>query len=552
MKPDKRSPGKRERRKPNNIQRLRGHALLMREKEVHLREKSVALLERAISDAQILTVTQEDNNFLLREANEHLVITSIEWHIMNERLEKSKAEMTHLANHDFLTDLPNRMQLYDRISQTIAAAKRYGNKLAILFLDLDRFKAVNDSFGHVVGDQLLQAVAQRLKTAVRASDTVSRQGGDEFVLLLPEVGDQDTLVPMIEKIHAVISAPYNIAGNELDVGTTIGISIFPEDGEDVETLIRSADAAMYNAKQNGRNTYQFFKDEMRGRDRKMQEIEAGLYHALMHRQFVLFYQAQINLENGGITGIEALIRWHHPERGFISPCSFIQDAEDCGAIVAIGRWVLLEACIQAQTWLNAGLAFDMIAVNVSAREFENNDFLENVYSVLQQSGMAPHRLELELTETVLMKNTKSTAAILHALRAIGVRIAIDDFGTGYSSLSYLMQFPIDTMKIDRSFIQGISSGEGAILVKAIIGIGKSLGHQVIAEGVETAEQLAILYENNCSTAQGFYLNKPMNAKEFAVFLNGGVAAHLLSQQCMPDDPSEIMKEAHDGRPDKIP
>lgn len=535
--PDKRPPGTRDQHKLNNVQRLREHALLMREKEVHSREKSATLREQAIFDAQSLTVTQEDNNLQLREANENLVIASIESHIMNEKLEKSKAEMTHLANHDFLTDLPNRMQLYDRISQAITSARRYGNKLTIMFLDLDRFKAVNDSFGHVVGDKLLQAVAQRLKNTVRASDTVSRTGGDEFVLLLPEIVDQAGLISTIEKIHAAITAPYHIAGNELDIGTTIGISFFPEDGEDAETLIRSADAAMYNAKENGRNSYQFFKKELRSRDEEMQAIEADLYQALLHQQFILFYQAQINLENGSITGVEALIRWHHPEWGVISPGSFIQDAENCGAIIAIGRWVMLEACIQAQTWLNAGLVFDVMTVNVSVREFENHHFLENVHSILQQSGLAPHRLEIELTETVMMKNIKSTAGILHALRSIGVRIAIDDFGTGYSSLSYLKQLPIDTIKIDQSFVQDISSSEDDVLIKAIIGLGKNLHHQVIAEGVETREQLDILHKNQCPTAQGFYLNKPMIAKEFALFLEDCIAKQLMNQQCIPDDPS---------------
>ena len=538
MKSDQRRPGSLAPRVSKDIQRQQERTLLTREQEVSSREESATLREQAISDAQALTDTQGDSNLQLREANEHLVIASIESHIMAEKLEKSRAEMSHLANHDFLTDLPNRMQLYDRISQAIASAKRNANKLTILFMDLDRFKDVNDSFGHVVGDQLLQAVAQRLTGAVRDSDTVSRPGGDEFVLLLPDAGHENLLVPMIEKIHAAITAPYTIAGNDLNIGTTIGISIFPEDGEEVETLIRCADAAMYHAKENGRNTYQFFKKEMRGRSTKQQDMEENLLQALALQQFVLFYQAQINLKNGAVTGVEALIRWHHPERGLLLPESFIQDAEDCGAIVAIGLWVLLEACNQAQAWLNAGLTFNMMAVNVSAHQFTNNDFLENVQSVLRQSGLAPHRLELELTETVLLKNIASTTTTLHALRAIGVKIAIDDFGTGYSSLSYLKQFPVDTMKIDRSFVQDISSSEDDILVKAIIGIGNGFRHQIIAEGVETVEQLTILRENDCSTAQGYYLNRPMIAEEFAEFLKTGVAKHLLNQQDMPTDPSE--------------
>lgn len=538
MKSGPRRPGSLTPRVSKDIQRQQENSLSAREQEVSSREESATLREQALSDAQALTNTQDDSNQQLRAANEHLVIASIESHIMAEKLEKSRAEMSHLANHDFLTDLPNRMQLYDRISQAIASAKRNTNKLTILFMDLDRFKDVNDTFGHVVGDQLLQAVAQRLTSAVRDSDTVSRPGGDEFVLLLPDAGHEDLLVPMIEKIHATITAPYTISGNDLNIGTTIGISIFPEDGDDVETLIRCADAAMYHAKENGRNSYQFFKKEMRGRNTKQQDMEENLLQALALQQFVLFYQAQINLETGAVTGVEALIRWRDPERGLLSPDAFIQDAEDCGAIVAIGRWVLLEACNQAQAWLDAGLIFNMMAVNVSAHQFANNDFLVDVQSVLQQSGLAPHRLELELTETVLLKNIASTTATLHALRAMGIKIAIDDFGTGYSSLSYLKQLPVDTMKIDRSFVQDISGNEDDILVKAIIGIGKGFRHQIIAEGVETAEQLTILRENDCSTAQGYYLNRPMAAEEFAEFLKTGVAEHLMKQRKMPADPSE--------------
>lgn len=552
MRFERRYPGIQDRRKLNEIDpqqiedaipsgekaaRLRENAIVLREEEIHIREDAarkrdieITRRERAILDAQALKITREDSNLQLRLANEHLLIASVQALTLTDELEKSKAEMTHLANHDFLTDLPNRMQLYDRISQAIALAKRHQANLAVLFLDLDRFKAINDTLGHAIGDKLLQSVAERLKSAVRSSDTVSRQGGDEFVLLLPEVCQENALTPMIEKIHQIITAPYSIAGNELHIGATIGISLFPEDGEDTETLIRCADTAMYHAKERGRNKYQFFREEMRDSGTQQEDLEASLYQALANRQFVLFYQAQINLESGAITGAEALIRWSHPSQGLLLPWSFVQHAEDCGAIVQIGRWVLREACLQAQSWLDAGLVFNVIAVNVSAREFENDDFLENVRSVLQETGLAADRLELELTETVLMKSIESTAVTLHALRAMGVKISIDDFGTGYSSLSYLKQFPVDTMKIDKSFVQDISTGADDILVNAIIGIGKSLHHQVIAEGVETAKQLAFLRENHCSAAQGFYLNPPMIAEEFAAVLKQGIAADILGHR----------------------
>jgi diguanylate cyclase (GGDEF)-like protein len=507
---------------------LREDAAQGRETEASLREESAASREQEIHVAGIYSAEQQDHNIKLRRANEQLVIASLQLQIASEEIEKSKVEMAHLAHHDFLTDLPNRMQLYDRIAQAIASAKRHHEKLAVLFLDLDRFKSVNDNLGHAIGDKLLQSVAQRLKSAIRSTDTVSRQGGDEFVLLLSEVNEEEALALKIEKIHQTVTAPYRLAGNDLHIGATIGISIFPQDGEDTETLVRNADAAMYHGKENGRNRYQFFKWEMHVRDVERQEVEASLRQALDRQQFVLFYQAQITLESGAVTGAEALIRWRHPSRGLLLPAWFVPVAEDSGAIVPIGRWVLREACRQAQSWLEAGLAFNVMAVNISAREFENDDFLENVRRALQETGLAPDHLELELTETVLMKSIESTAATLHALRAMGVRISIDDFGTGYSSLSYLKRFPVDTLKIDKSFVHDILTEDDDILVNAVIGIGKSLRHQVIAEGVETAKQLAYLRENDCAAAQGFYLNVPMIAEEFAAFLKQGVPANVLN------------------------
>lgn len=521
---------------------LRENAVLAREVDVHvredaaqgreataaLREKLITSSEQEMQDAHIVKATQQDRNAKLKQANEQLVIASVQLQIATEEIERSKAEMTHLANHDFLTDLPNRMQLHDRIGQAIARAKRHQKKLAVLFLDLDRFKIVNDSLGHAIGDKLLQSVAQRLKGSIRDTDTVSRHGGDEFVLLLSEVDDRETLALTIEKIHKAITASYDIAGHDLDIGATIGISMFPEDGEDSGTLIGNADAAMYFAKENGRNKYQFFEPEMRARNMERQDIETNLRQALDKHQFVLFYQAQINLESGDITGAEALIRWRQPNGGLLLPAWFMPVAEDCGAIVPIGRWVLREACREAQSWLEADLPFNVIAVNISAREFESDDFLAHVHNVLLETGLTADRLELEITETVLMKNIESAAATLHALRSMGVRISIDDFGTGYSSLSYLKQFPLDTLKIDQSFVRDISIADNDVLVDAVIGIGKGLRLQVVAEGVETATQLAFLRKSHCATGQGFYLNVPMIAEDFSAFLRQGVPAHILN------------------------
>jgi diguanylate cyclase len=520
------------RREEANLAREEGaqareDAARTREAQALQREDLASAREQEIHDELARKADMLDRALKLRQANEQLVVASVQLQIAADEIEKSKAEMTHYANHDFLTNLPNRMQLFDRIAQAIALAKRHQQKLAVLFLDLDRFKAVNDSFGHAIGDQLLQSVAHRLKTAVRSSDTVSRQGGDEFVMLLSEVTDENLLAQKVEKIHQVISAPYCIAGNDLDIGATIGISVYPDDGEDTETLLRNADAAMYHAKKGGRNKFQFFSQEMHAHEVQRRDIEASLYQALEKRQFVLFYQAQVNLESGAITGVEALIRWQHPTQGLLPPAAFIPIAEESGAIIPIGRWVLAEACRQAQSWVEAGLEFNVIAVNISAREFESEAFLENVRTVLQETRLARGRLELELTESVLMKSMESTAKTLHELRAMGVKISIDDFGTGYSSLSYLKRFPVDTMKIDQTFVRDIVSGADDILLSAIIGIGKSLHHHVIAEGVETATQLSFLRDAHCVSGQGFYLNVPMRAKEFTPLLRQGLPPNVL-------------------------
>lgn len=479
-----------------------------------------------VSDRRGTAISSHYEN--VRRANEQLVISSVRLQYVTEELEKSRAAMSHLASHDSLTDLPNRTQLSDRLDQAIAVAKRHHEKLAVLFVDLDRFKVVNDTFGHAIGDQLLQSVAQRLRSVIRHSDTVSRLGGDEFVLLLSEVNQDEVTALKVEKIRQAVAAPYSIAGNDLEIGASIGISVFPDDGEDTHTLIRNADIAMYSAKDGGRNKCQFFRHEMHVRESERQDIEFLLEQATKEQQFVLHYQAQVDLDSGIISGVEALIRWNHPSRGLLQPASFIPIAERNGAIVLIGRWVLQEACRQAQAWVEEGLAFNVMAVNISAREFEDNQFVEHVFAVLRNTGLPPQRLELELTETSLMKSIEHTATILDDLRAMGVRISIDDFGTGYSSLSYLKRFPIDTMKIDQTFVRDIPHGNDDILLPAVIGIGKSLNHRVIAEGIETAGQLAYLRANRCTSGQGNFLNRPMTSEAFAAILRKGTPQNLLN------------------------
>jgi diguanylate cyclase (GGDEF)-like protein/PAS domain S-box-containing protein len=429
----------------------------------------------------------------------------------------------YLAQHDFLTDLPNRMLLNDRLTQAIALARRHGHCLAILFLDLDRFKHVNDSLGHVIGDELLQSVARRLLRCVRSSDTVSRQGGDEFVVLLSEIQHADDAAASAQKILAALAAPHEVANHQLHVTVSIGISIYPDDGLDAERLITSADTAMYHAKQAGRNHYQFFEPDMNARAVERQWIEAGLHRALTRCEFVLHYQPKIDLETGAMTGAEALIRWAHPERGLIFPTEFVPIAEDCGLIVPIGQWVLREACRQARAWIDEGRRPTAVAVNISAAEFRDPGFLEHVRDVLNETGLDAAYLELELTESSLIQHAESTALALQALKNIGVQVAIDDFGTGYSSLSYLRKFPINVLKVDQSFVREISADPvGNSIVCAVIGMGRSLGHRVIAEGVETREQLAFLRSQRCGEGQGYYFSPPLDAEQFVKLVEAGL------------------------------
>lgn len=431
----------------------------------------------------------------------------------------SVQKMSYLAQHDFLTDLPNRMLLSDRVANAIALARRHGKQRAVLFLDLDGFKYINDSLGHPIGDKLLKSVAQRLVACVRGSDTVSRQGGDEFVILLSEIEHAEDAALSAEKMLLALAAPHSIAGKELHITASIGISIYPEDSRDAETLIRHADTAMYHARVKERNNYQFFTQDLNVRAVERQSHEGSLRRALKRREFVLHYQPQINLQTGTITGVEALIRWRHPERGLIPPALFVPIAEDCGLIVPIGRWVLHEACRQAQTWIDAGLAPLPVAVNISALEFQNEDFLEGVRATLDETRLNPRHLELELTESVLAQDAASSAPALIALKAMGVRLAVDDFGAAYSSLSHLRQLPIDTFKIDQSFVREITAGSlDDTIVSAAISMGKTLRQRVVAEGVETGEQLAFLQRRHCGEGQGYHFSRPVGAEEFVILL----------------------------------
>ena len=432
-------------------------------------------------------------------------------------------QMAHSAEHDFLTGLPNRMLLNDRIGRAIALATRHTKKVAVLFLDLDGFKHINDSLGHPIGDKLLQSVAKRLVDCIRDSDSVSRQGGDEFVVLLLELEQAEDAAVTARRMLQAVAQPHCVDRHDLHVTASIGVSVYPDDGLDADTLIKNADTAMYQAKENGRRSFQFFKPVMNARAVERQFIEEGLRRALERQEFALHYQPKVNLTTGAITGAEALLRWTHPTRGSISPAQFIPIAEDCGLILPIGAWVLREACAQARAWMDAGLPVTSMAVNVSAMEFRDKNFLQGLFTILAETGLDPMSLELELTESVLMKHAASTASILQTLRKRGIQVAVDDFGTGYSSLNYLQKFPVDAVKIDQSFVRQISSaGDDTTIVKAVIGMARGLKLRVIAEGVETLEEVAFLRAYRCEEAQGHYFSRPVSAQQFAMLLRNGI------------------------------
>jgi diguanylate cyclase (GGDEF)-like protein/PAS domain S-box-containing protein len=435
--------------------------------------------------------------------------------------------MSHLAHHDSLTDLPNRVLLNDRLTEALSLAHRYQRQLAVLFLDVDRFKHINDSLGHMIGDRLLQSIAQRLLGCVRDSDTVSRQGGDEFVILLSEVAHAWDAAVCADKILDALRVPHIIDQHEVHVTASIGIVTHPDDGSDADTLMKHADFAMYDAKESGRDNRQFFKRDLNTRALERRSLENDLRHALQRDEFSLHYQPKLNLQTGVIVGAEALIRWIHPEFGPVSPADFIPIAEESGLIVPIGRWVLAEACHQAQAWQDIGLAPIRIGINISAVELRADDFVEFMRQLITMTGLNPRFLELELTETFLMQDSTSTSAVLHALRAIGLHLALDDFGTGYSSLNHLKRFPIDTLKIDRSFVHGIATNsDDASIVAAVISMGSHLHMRVIAEGIETLEQLAFLRDHQCPFGQGYYFSQPVAARECTQLLRRGIIAGM--------------------------
>jgi diguanylate cyclase (GGDEF)-like protein len=436
--------------------------------------------------------------------------------VRTEGLEAANRQLRHLATHDALTGLPNRILLDDRLAQAVAHADRDGQQFAVLVLDLDRFKLINDSFGHRAGDELLNEVAQRLSALVRSIDTVARVGGDEFVLIVGPASEREEAEQVGRRAITTLQAPVRISGIDVHISPSIGIAFYPADATTAETLIARADAAMYCAKQRGRSNLQCFAPGMDTTTRERVQLESDLHHALRLRQFEVYYQPKADTATGSLHSAEALIRWRHPEHGVVLPGEFIPLAEECGLINSIGEWVLREACRQCKTWQRDGLRPVRVAVNVAASQFRQGNLLDVVRRALDDVGLEARYLELELTESAVMTNPEESAAILEQLSRMGVLVSVDDFGTGYSSMSYLRRFPIDKLKIDQSFIKELMTGaEDASIVQAIISLAHGLQLKVVAEGVETPEQLEFLKSLGCDQYQGYHFSRPLPAAAFS-------------------------------------
>ncbi|HUW50800.1 MAG TPA: EAL domain-containing protein [Sulfuricella sp.] len=431
----------------------------------------------------------------------------------------SEDHVRHLAHHDALTNLPNRILLLERLGHALVHAHRQGTLVVVMFLDLDRFKIINDTLGHAVGDKLLKVIAGRLSECVREDDTVARLGGDEFVILLEDVASIQSVTGVAQKLIHALERPVVLEHQEMFITTSIGISVYPDDGDSADILIKHADTAMYRAKERGRNNYQFFTADMNARAFERLSMENSLRHALERNEFLLHYQPQVDTRTRRITGMEALLRWQHPDFGLVSPAQFIPLAEETGLIVPIGEWALRTACFQNKAWQDAGLPRLHVAVNLSARQFKQSGLVKMVSQALKDSGLEPHYLELEITESIAMEHADATVATLHELKAMGVQISMDDFGTGHSSLSYLMRFPIDTLKIDQSFIQNLTpDSKDDAIAAAITTMARSMKMKVVTEGVETREQMSFLRDHDRDEVQGYYFSQPLSAEDFRELL----------------------------------
>ena len=489
--------------------------------KVYAHSPTVPIIVLTGNDDRILALTAVKGgaqDYLVKSRlDRELLVRSMHYSIERKRYQ---VQLEHQANYDTLTGLPNRNLLNDRLRQSVYG-QRDRRSTAVVFMDLDHFKFVNDSLGHSTGDKLLKSMAERLRSVLREGDTVGRVGGDEFVIILNDQSSEEIIFRAMQRIAAKVAEPITIEGKELYVTCSAGISMYPQDGEDVDTLLKNADAAMYRAKEHGRNNFQFYTSEMNERVNERLALENALRRALERKEFLLHFQSKVDLKTGAIIGSEALVRWAHPEWGLVRPARFIPLAEETGLVVQLGEWVLREACRQNRAWRDEGLDPGLVSVNLSARQFRQEGLVHTVSRILEETGVAPTQLEMELTESTVMHNVESAISTLQGLKALGVTLSVDDFGTGYSSLSYLKNLPIDTLKIDRSFVREIGSGSGAdegVLAQAIISLGHNLHLKVIAEGVETDAQLRFLKRHGCDQVQGFLYGEPVAPQEFGKLL----------------------------------
>ena len=466
--------------------------------------RSAEALRRAHDELEIRV---RERTEALAEANTRLRAEIVE-------RETAERRIRHLAHHDALTGLPNRRLLHKRLDDALAAAREGNGSPAVIFIDLDRFKTINDSLGHAVGDELLKAVARRLTEALRPGDTVSRVGGDEFVLILGDAAGVEDATAASDRLLDRLSRPYEISGHSLRVTPSLGISLFPRDGDDAQTLLSRADAAMYQAKAEGRHCSRFFVEQVQRTSTHRLHLESELHGAIARGELLLHYEPRFDLAAGTLCAVEALVRWRHPQRGMISPAEFIPLAEETGLIQPIGEWVLGEACRQRRLWQERGFAMGSVAVNLSAQQFRIRNLADSVRRIVDAAGIDPATLEIEITESTLMHDTAQTLETLKALAALGIRISIDDFGTGYSSLSYLRRFPVHLLKVDRSFVHDVpGNADDATIVRAIAGLARNLGLRIVAEGIENQEQMRFLQEVGCDEGQGFLFAPPMPADE---------------------------------------
>ena len=476
-------------------------------------------------DIPVLVITALDDDRSVSRAFEvgacDYITKPVNWSVLRQRVRRllytaeAERKIRHLAYHDTLTGLPNRLLFMDRMDQAISRAQRNDDGFALLFIDVDHFKVINDSMGHEAGDQLLTQVTRRLSLNVRRSDTIARLGGDEFTVILENVGEPETVVMVTKNLLETLCKPINIGGREVHVSASVGIAMYPDDGENFGHLLKNADTAMYRAKAQGRNTFQFYASEMSTAAMRRLELENSLRYAIEKQEFIVHYQPKYDLHSRRCIGMEALVRWDHPEKGVIPPDEFIPLAEETGLIVALGEWVIRTACGQLSAWQQAGYEIRDLSINVSARQFQEQDLCALFAEVLEAFQLRAEDIEVELTESVLVDNHDQARRILAQLHDMGLKIALDDFGTGYASMAYLKEFPIDTVKIDRSFVWGIPNDEENIaIVRAIAGLTSALGLSLIAEGVETAQQVEFLKDIECFRGQGYLWSRPVSALHF--------------------------------------